>query len=301
MALVLGEPNEGNSDIAVLLSTDNGTIARTFEGLDKDDYITGLALSPNGATFAVGHRNGKAEIWDLKSVKRLKILPAAKKDGDTRSLKFSPDGRMLIGGGVFDDDLFVWNIATGKVVRSYDLGPLVAGYRYATALALSHDGKTLAAGLGQRAVSSGDLGYEHGNIVVFNARTGKRLFTLRNQMGAIYALAFSPDDRWIVSGSLDGTINYWDRTDGSLLATATGNAAGGWVVLTAAGFYAGSSESGAAIAVVLGNEAVSAATVHAQLFQPELVEQLLKGDASGQYKAAARNLNLLEILKSVAH
>ena len=161
------------------------------------------------------------------------------------------------------------------------MGELVAGYRYATAVALSRDGKTLAAGLGQRAVSSGDRGAERGNIVVWNADTGKRRFTLRSQRGAIYALAFSPDDRWIVSGSLDGTIQYWDRADGRLMATAVGGANGGWLVLTEAGFYAGSEGSDANIAVVRGNNAIPAARVRDQLSQPDLVEQLLKGTPPG--------------------
>ena len=304
-ALILGEAAKDGSgsagQIAVLLDTDSGKIEQTFTGVDKDDYITGLAMSPDGASFAIGHRNGTADIWDLKSVKRVKTLPVAKEDGDTRTLNFSPDGRSLVGGGMFDDSVFLWNIASGKVTRIYEMGPAVCGYRYATALALSHDGKTLAAGLGQRAVSSGDTGAERGNVVVWNARTGKRLFTLRSQRGAIYALTFSPDDRWIVPGSLDGTIEYWDRTDGRLVATAAGGADGNWLVLTEAGFYAGSAGSDAAIAVVRGNEAFPVSAAQQQLFRPDLVEQLLKGDPEGRYRAAARNLNLSAMLKSTSH
>jgi WD40 repeat protein len=109
------------------------------------------------------------------------VLPAAKgEDSDVRTVEFSPDGQFLVGGGMFDSDVFIWKLATGKVVRVFDMGELVAGYRYATALALSRDGKTLAAGLGQRAVSSGDRGAERGNIVVWNADTGKLRFTLRS-------------------------------------------------------------------------------------------------------------------------
>jgi WD domain, G-beta repeat len=178
------------------------------------------------------------------------------------------------------------------------MGELVAGYRYATALALSRDGKTLAAGLGQRAVSSGDRGAERGNVLVWNADTGKLRFTLRSQRGAIFALAFSPDDRWIVSGSLDGSIQYWDRTEGTLMATAMSGEAGSWLVLTAAGFYAGSEGSDANIAFVRGNNAIPATRVRDQLSQPDLVEQLLQGDPAGRYRDAARKLELPAVLKS---
>jgi hypothetical protein len=111
-------------------------------------------------------------------------------------------------------------------------------------------------------------------------------------------LAFSPDDRWIVSGSLDGTIQYWDRTEGKLMATAMGGATGGWLVLTEAGFYAGSEGSDANIAVVRGTNAVPATRVRDQLSQPDLVEQLLQGDPAGRYRDAARKLDLPAVLKS---
>jgi WD40 repeat protein len=303
VAVVLGESGKNADDTVayatVMLDTADGKILQSFQAQEKNDHLTGMAFSPDGATFAIGHRNGTAEIRDRKSLRQLKILPAARPDEtDTRTLAFSPDGRFLIGGGLFDDTVFIWNVATGKVVRSYAMGPLICGYRYASALALSRDGKTLAAGLGQRAVSSGDLGAERGNVVVWNARSGKRLFTLRSQRGAIFALTFSADDRWIISGSLDGTISYWDRRNGKLMATATGRGDGTWLVLTEAGFYAGSDDSGAAIAVVHGDNAVPASLIREHLLRPDLVEQLLKGDASGRYRNAVRALNLRAMLKS---
>jgi WD40 repeat protein len=41
----------------------------------------------------------------------------------------------------------------------------------------------------------------------------------------IYSLAFSPDGRWLVSGSLDKTAKLWDLSDGRELRTFTGNRA----------------------------------------------------------------------------
>ena len=79
---------------------------------------------------------------------------------------------------------------------------------------MSRDSKTVIAGLGQRHRSSGDSGSERGNLLVWDAATGKLRFTLRGQLNAIYALAFSADDRLIVVGSIDGTIRYWDRGSG---------------------------------------------------------------------------------------
>ena len=185
------------------------------------------------------------------------MLPPAQEDGDVVALSFSADGRFLAGSGAFSGTVYVWNVETGKA-RDFDLGGAFASYRYATAVAMSRDGKTVVAGLGQRHRSSGDTGSERGNVLVWDAATRKLRFTLRGQLNAIYALAFSADDRLIVAGSLDGTIRYWDRGSGRLMATAMSGASGEWLVLTESGFYAGSDGSDASLAVVRGSSAVPA-------------------------------------------
>lgn len=299
IALLVAEFGKEDPDLArpvgVVIDTANGKIRHTFE-VREDDKITAYAFTPDGAAFAVGHRNGTAEIWDARSLKRIKVLPPAKEDTDITVLAFSPDGRFLLGSGLFDDSVYVWSVATGKAVRVLDLGENFAGYRYATAVAMSRDGKTVAAGLGQRHTSSGDRGSERGNVVVWNAATGRLRFTLRSQRGPIQALAFSADDRFIVSGSLDGTIQYWDRGNGRPMATAMSGASDDWLVLSESGFYAGSEGSDTAIAVVRGNEAVAATRVRERLHKPALIEDLLKG-AGGRYRDAARKLDLSAVLK----
>jgi len=96
-ALVLGESMKESTDnsivrVAVLINTEDGKIGQSFEARENDDSVTGFAFSPDGATFAVGRRNGSAEIWDPRTAKPLKTLRAAKHDGDVRTVEFSPDG-----------------------------------------------------------------------------------------------------------------------------------------------------------------------------------------------------------------
>ena len=130
----------------------------------------------------------------------------------------------------------------------------------------------IAAGLGQRAISSGDIGAERGGILLWDADTGKLRTTLRSQRGAITALTFSANDKYIVSGSLDGTIQYWDRNTGKPVATAVAGPNGKWIVLTEAGFYAGSEGTDDAVNVVRGTSAASGPAVAKILSRPDLVE-----------------------------
>ncbi|MGE0260940.1 MAG: WD40 repeat domain-containing protein, partial [Alphaproteobacteria bacterium] len=278
---------------ALVIDIANGAIRQKIE-TGEDAEITGIAFAPDGAQFALALRNGTAEIWETASARKLKSLPPAKEDADARSIAFSPDGKLLIGAGMFDDDVFVWNIDSGKVQRVYKMPNGLAGYRYATSVAMSRDRKIVAAGLGQRSVSSGDIGPERGGIHLWDADTGKLRTTLRNQRGAITALAFSQNDKWIVSGSLDGTIQYWDRVTGRPLATAVAGPSGRWILLGEGGFYAGSDGIDDAVNVVRGAAAASGPAVAKILSRPDLMEALFKGD-NAKYLDALKKLDLSSV------
>lgn len=291
--------NEGEIEksVAVLIGAEDGAVRLTAAGRSHEDNVTSVAFSADGTRVAVGRRNGTAEIWSTQQAKRIVLLPADKKidDPDTWSLAFSADGRRLIGSGLFDEAVHLWNVATARLVRTFEMDAGRAGYRHAASVAVSRDGKLVAGGLAQRAVSSGDIGPERGGIMVWDTATGKLRFTLRGHEGAVLALTFSPDDRWIISGSLDGTIRYWDRASGTWMATFAATRDGRWMVVTQAGFYAGSPGVDDLINVVRGLETRPVARLREHLYRPDLVEQLLKGDPQHRYRRAARGLDLAKL------
>jgi len=127
--------------------------------------------------------------------------------------------------------------------------------------------------------------------VLWDTDTGKLRTTLRSQRGAITALAFSPNDRWLVSGSLDGTIQYWDRNTGRPVATAVAGPGGRWAVFGEGGFYSGSEGTDEVVNVVRGTSAISGPAIAKILARPDLIELLFKGD-NAKYQDAVKKLDL---------
>jgi len=60
-------------------------------------------------------------------------------------------------------------------------------------------------------------------VKLWDLTTGRELHTLTGHEDAVTSLAFSPDGRWLVSGSWDKTIKIWDVGGGRELQTLAGH------------------------------------------------------------------------------
>ncbi len=56
---------------------------------------------------------------------------------------------------------------------------------------------------------------------VWNVATGEKLFTFEGHQSDIDAVVFTPDGRFVVSGSTDGNIKFWDLKTGREARTFT--------------------------------------------------------------------------------
>lgn len=297
---LIGRGSDDNV-VALLVNALDGAVRLTVrdESRDQDKSVTSTVFSPDGKRVAFGRLNGSAEVWSTETQQLIRNLPADPTDAadQTRSLRFSDDGQFLVGGSR-DSGVFLWNVTAGRWVRTFTRDSL-AGHVNVSSVAISRDGKLVVGGSAERARSSGDVGAERG-INVWEAASGKPLFTLRGHEEGVRAVTFSPDDRWIVSASYDGSIRYWDRNTGRWKATYTSAEDGRWLIVTEAGFFGGASGSDELMSVVRGLIPYSVSQFRDHLYRPDLVEALLKGDPEGRYSDAASKLNLQTILDSGA-
>jgi WD40 repeat protein len=134
-----------------------------------------------------------------------------------RDVTFTKDGRYLVSAG--DDKVVrVWNLKTGKTVRTLR-GQIGAGHEGKIhAMALSPDERWLAVG-----------GWLQGNreesdaIRLYNFSTDKLVMLLKGHTNVVSSLAFSPNSRYLVSASQDNNAIIWDINKQQQLHTLKGH------------------------------------------------------------------------------
>ena len=57
-------------------------------------------------------------------------------------------------------------------------------------------------------------------VKLWDAATGKEVRTFKDHIDAVYALAFTPDGKRLLSGAADRTIKVWDAATGERLYTS---------------------------------------------------------------------------------
>jgi WD40 repeat protein len=82
----------------------------------------------------------------------------------------------------------VYDVAQARLVGSFEA--------YAQAMALSTNGTRLA-------MSDGD------DVVLWNVDRGERIARLKGHTSSVVSLHFSPDDKWLASGSKDRYVRMW--------------------------------------------------------------------------------------------
>ncbi len=154
------------------------------------------ALSPDGGALALGSREGRVRLLDLRSQEVRSF--ARGHEAGVVDMAFTPDGRTLVSSD-FDGGVIAWNVARGKVSEdlSAHLGPVWA-------LALSPDGQTL--------YSAGN----DGRLILWDIAGDRRLvrsFSLRQEFEDLQTprgIAVSPDGETFAVTERGGTVSLFD-------------------------------------------------------------------------------------------
>jgi len=157
--------------------------------------VSAVAFSPDGKILAAA---GYQEVllWDLADAKLLKRIDVGQLGDSVRAMAFSKDGRLLAaaeGTPYASGAVRLLDVGTGQAVHSFQEPKEVA-----CALALSPDGKLLAAGGADR------------TAYVWNLDDKKLLATLKEQADWVLGVSFSPNGKFLATTSADKSLQIWE-------------------------------------------------------------------------------------------
>lgn len=181
---------------ARLWAVQSGEVIHSFEG--HTDTIRSVAFSPNGNFFVTASLDGTARLWDVSSPDQLETYSGHAEA--ILSIDYHPE-RQLFATGSVDKTIRVWDSTTGQeLVRLVGAGELDTWVR---SIAFNNDGTQLLSGSEDKVALLWDI--ESQSVIQIFEGHG----------GWVTNAEFSPDDRYIVTSSLDNasidfSVRMWD-------------------------------------------------------------------------------------------
>lgn len=174
---------------------EQGDLVWTLIGNREEVYgpITHLVPAADGKSVTTV-ANGQMATWDLRKLKLLRRLGAV----GVTAVANSTDGRLLAEYSQKAGHVSIWDITTGKVVRT-----VATEAAKIQALAFSADGRTLA-------------GAHEYTLRFWDLDTGqeKQAINLKDQW--MKALTFSPDGTLMAAARGNGTVSLFDTRTGEI-------------------------------------------------------------------------------------
>jgi WD40 repeat protein/class 3 adenylate cyclase len=176
-----------------------------------------VAVSPDGQRVVSGSRDDTAKVWDMATGKVL--LSFERHGAAIYSTAFSSDGRRIASGSD-DQTVRVWEASSGKELMTLRHGSKISS------VAFSPDGQRIVSGGGSvNNFQVINVGTGDQTAKVWDASSDRESLTFRGHNGAVGAVCFSPNGKWIVTGGFDNTARIWECATGKGVLILKGHTA----------------------------------------------------------------------------
>ncbi|OOO09066.1 WD-40 repeat-containing protein [Aspergillus oryzae] len=237
-----------NGELLVSCSAD-GTVrvwdtnlVTAHKALQRHSYeVAATRISPDGRLLGSGSTDYKLQLWDIATGMPLQVLDDY--SGKSSTLTFSPDSSLMAFRPKSDSAIIrLWNTVTGELCRTLGdhssavdrvvfspdcqrlasideewtitLWDIPSGERL---YSLNGDGSWVCIAFSRNGTK---LASSSGNLVrVWDTKTGRLQQELKGHKSKITAMAFTADERFIASGSIDAKIRIWDLATDTLSQT----------------------------------------------------------------------------------
>lgn len=253
---------------------------------EDEPNIERMSFSPDGALLAVSSSSVGFDLYDW----RARTTKISLKKG-SYAHAFSPDGKLIaVGGTPFPLYITIYEVETGQPLAILATKETMVEPKV---LAFNHDGTILASAGESNAIYLWEVKpalrtdilerLKTNDWTVFeNIVAANRPVTLDSPVPGTAALAFSPDKRWLTTGSRDGAIRFWDWKNRRLAVTAVSGARlADWLVYTPDAQFDGSPSMWSSVNWRLsGNtfSVLSPESAFRRLYRPGLLASVLTGE-----------------------
>lgn len=160
------------------------------------DWVNSITFSDDGKLLLSASRDRTVKIWDLQADKQLLLFPDHQ--NNVYSVAIRSDGKQALSGGE-DHQLRTWTPAAGgKQIRAYP-----AFFTKGITQVLYRPGKS------QAVAASAD-----GTVRLINPENGASVFQMKGHSDWVFALALSPDAKYIASAAWNGEVRIFDLDTG---------------------------------------------------------------------------------------
>ena len=175
--------------------------------------ISSIAVSSDGSRLASGSWDNSIRLWDLAQPATVsRSTPEGHRD-KVLTVAFSPNvknNELLLASGSRDKTARLWSL------NQHDMLPKLvltfAGHQdRVTSVAFRSDGKVLATGSADGTISLWDVSRDGTFLRVLRYSSNDIVKDKQNKIkNEVASLAFSPDDRCLAAGNVNGTVIVWD-------------------------------------------------------------------------------------------
>jgi WD40 repeat protein/uncharacterized caspase-like protein len=159
--------------------------------LPANGVVNTLAFSPPQGNL-MASAGDTIKLWDLSTEQAVKTLHGHTKG--VNCVAFSPDGTLLASGAA-DKKVKLWNVITGKEIRSFEHNDEV------TTVAFSPNGKVLASASRDSTIKLWSIDRDSNEPII--------AWKANDKFQSVNTVAFSPDGQTLASGSVDGAVQLW--------------------------------------------------------------------------------------------